>query len=203
MLRLPAKLAPPQTRIASYLTQSIWSSGRQLLFLRLEAFRLSPKAVTVRSASSKAWTARQSRDQFAREARVQGLKSRAAFKLLQINEKYRLFKRGQTVVDLGYAPGSWSQVRYTLNCASYGMHGCLDSSLTRDFAAKGSYQSNSTRRQSTWYRLDSRTTTERRFNYTRRFLVSRCSSRCEEFPPRYPAWAAATAEDTGRISRRG
>jgi len=41
---------------------------------------------------------------------VQGLKSRAAFKLLQINEKYRLFKPGMTVIDLGFAPGSWSQV---------------------------------------------------------------------------------------------
>jgi 21S rRNA (uridine2791-2'-O)-methyltransferase len=41
---------------------------------------------------------------------VHGLKSRAAFKLLQINDKYKIFKRGNTVVDLGYAPGSWSQV---------------------------------------------------------------------------------------------
>ncbi|CAI7568246.1 unnamed protein product [Penicillium pancosmium] len=64
----------------------------------------------VRWASSKRWQARQQKDQFTREAAVQGLKSRAAFKLLQIDEKYRLFKRGQTVVDLGYAPGSWSQV---------------------------------------------------------------------------------------------
>ncbi|OAL38507.1 hypothetical protein AYO20_02156 [Fonsecaea nubica] len=48
-------------------------------------------------------------DQFARAAKVQGLKSRAAFKLLQINERYRLFKPGMTVVDLGFAPGSWSQ----------------------------------------------------------------------------------------------
>lgn len=38
------------------------------------------------------------------------LKSRAAFKLLEIDSKYHLFKKGQTVVDLGYAPGSWSQV---------------------------------------------------------------------------------------------
>jgi len=38
------------------------------------------------------------------------LKSRAAFKLLEIDAKYKIFKRGQTVVDLGYAPGSWSQV---------------------------------------------------------------------------------------------
>ncbi|MCJ1382599.1 2' O-ribose methyltransferase [Xylographa soralifera] len=49
-------------------------------------------------------------DQFSKEARVRGLKSRAAFKLLEINEKYKIFNAGQTVVDLGYAPGSWSQV---------------------------------------------------------------------------------------------
>ncbi|OQU94673.1 hypothetical protein CLAIMM_01003 [Cladophialophora immunda] len=54
------------------------------------------------------------RDQFARAAKVQGLKSRAAFKLLQINERYRLFKPGMTVVDLGFAPGSWSQVAVDL-----------------------------------------------------------------------------------------
>ncbi|KAI9707529.1 MAG: 2' O-ribose methyltransferase [Candelina mexicana] len=53
---------------------------------------------------------RQGQDQFAKEAKVLGLKSRAAFKLLEINAKYKLFKKGQTVVDLGYAPGSWSQV---------------------------------------------------------------------------------------------
>ncbi|KAI9685251.1 MAG: 2' O-ribose methyltransferase [Bathelium mastoideum] len=62
------------------------------------------------SSSSTRWKSRQSRDRFAKEARVQGLKSRAAFKLLELDEKYRLFKRGHTVVDLGFAPGSWSQV---------------------------------------------------------------------------------------------
>lgn len=62
------------------------------------------------SSSQRRWQDRQSRDPFARQARVQGLKSRAAFKLLQMNDKYRLFRPGQTVVDLGYAPGSWSQV---------------------------------------------------------------------------------------------
>jgi len=62
------------------------------------------------SSSSTRWKSRQGKDFFAREARVQGLKSRAAFKLLQLNEKHKLFKPGQTVVDLGYAPGSWSQV---------------------------------------------------------------------------------------------
>lgn len=64
-----------------------------------------------RSYSSDArWKARQKNDVFAREARVQGLKSRAAFKLLELDSKYRIFREGQVIVDLGYAPGSWSQV---------------------------------------------------------------------------------------------
>ncbi|KAI0451173.1 23S ribosomal RNA methyltransferase [Xylaria acuta] len=62
------------------------------------------------SSSNSRWKQRQGKDFFAREARVQGLKSRAAFKLLEMDARYKLFKRGQTVVDLGYAPGSWSQV---------------------------------------------------------------------------------------------
>ncbi|ROV89637.1 hypothetical protein VSDG_08088 [Cytospora chrysosperma] len=56
------------------------------------------------------WHARQSRDQYARAAKTQGLKSRAAFKLLEMDARYQVFRPGQTVVDLGYAPGSWSQV---------------------------------------------------------------------------------------------
>ncbi|KAI1380716.1 FtsJ-like methyltransferase [Hypoxylon crocopeplum] len=65
----------------------------------------------VRWASSNSrWKQRQGSDYYAREAKVQGLKSRAAFKLLEMDAKYKLFKRGQTVIDLGYAPGSWSQV---------------------------------------------------------------------------------------------
>lgn len=62
------------------------------------------------SSSSKRWQTRQGRDKYAISARVDGLKSRAAYKLLEINERYRIFKPGQTVVDLGFAPGSWSQV---------------------------------------------------------------------------------------------
>ncbi|CAK3906963.1 rRNA methyltransferase 2, mitochondrial [Lecanosticta acicola] len=62
------------------------------------------------SSSSTRWKSRQSRDSYAREAKVAGLKSRAAYKLLEINEKHHLFRRGDTVVDLGFAPGSWSQV---------------------------------------------------------------------------------------------
>ncbi|KAH6074983.1 hypothetical protein HBI67_022360 [Parastagonospora nodorum] len=69
-----------------------------------------PPARHASSSSSTRWKSRQGKDFFAREARVQGLKSRAAFKLLELNEKHKLFKPGQTVVDLGFAPGSWSQV---------------------------------------------------------------------------------------------
>lgn len=64
------------------------------------------------SSSSTRWKSRQGKDWFARAAKVKGLRSRAAFKLLEIDTKYKIFKRGQTVVDLGYAPGSWSQVAY-------------------------------------------------------------------------------------------
>ncbi|KAI1778167.1 23S ribosomal RNA methyltransferase [Hypoxylon cercidicola] len=62
------------------------------------------------SSSNLRWKQRQGNDFYARAAKVQGLKSRAAFKLLEMDAKYKLFKRGQTVIDLGYAPGSWSQV---------------------------------------------------------------------------------------------
>ncbi|KAI4722951.1 FtsJ-domain-containing protein [Aureobasidium sp. EXF-10727] len=62
------------------------------------------------SSSSTRWKTRQTRDHFAREAKVAGLKSRAAFKLLELDSKHHIFRRGSTVVDLGYAPGSWSQV---------------------------------------------------------------------------------------------
>ncbi|KAF7894873.1 hypothetical protein EAF00_006687 [Botryotinia globosa] len=67
---------------------------------------------TSSSSSSMRWKSRQGKDLWAKEAKVQGLRSRAAFKLLEIDTKYKIFKRGQTVVDLGYAPGSWSQVAY-------------------------------------------------------------------------------------------
>ncbi|KAH1269350.1 hypothetical protein KXW98_003750 [Aspergillus fumigatus] len=79
----------------------------------LEINNTTSSLIFKRHSSSKRWQARQIKDHFTRAAAVQGLKSRAAFKLLQIDEKYHIFKSGQTVVDLGYAPGSWSQVAAT------------------------------------------------------------------------------------------
>jgi 23S rRNA (uridine2552-2'-O)-methyltransferase len=60
--------------------------------------------------SSKEWLRRHVTDAFVRKAREQGYRSRAAYKLLELNERERLFRPGMTVVDLGAAPGSWSQV---------------------------------------------------------------------------------------------
>lgn len=60
--------------------------------------------------SSKEWLRRHVTDQYVKKARQQGYRSRAAFKLLEIDSKERLFRSGQTVIDLGAAPGGWSQV---------------------------------------------------------------------------------------------
>jgi 23S rRNA (uridine2552-2'-O)-methyltransferase len=63
-----------------------------------------------RKQSSKLWLERQLNDPYVARARREGYRSRAAFKLIEIDDKYRLLKPGQTVVDLGAAPGGWSQV---------------------------------------------------------------------------------------------
>jgi 23S rRNA (uridine2552-2'-O)-methyltransferase len=63
-----------------------------------------------RSLSSKLWLERQLNDPFVARAKREGFRSRAAFKLMEIAEKHKLFKRGQKIVDLGAAPGGWSQV---------------------------------------------------------------------------------------------
>jgi 23S rRNA (uridine2552-2'-O)-methyltransferase len=63
-----------------------------------------------RSLSSKRWLDRQLNDPYVARARKEGFRARAAFKLIEIDEKHRLLKPGARVVDLGAAPGSWSQV---------------------------------------------------------------------------------------------
>ena len=60
--------------------------------------------------SNKAWLRRHVSDQYVRKAREQGYRSRAAFKLTELDEKEKLLRPGMTVVDLGAAPGGWSQV---------------------------------------------------------------------------------------------
>jgi len=63
-----------------------------------------------RKLSSKLWLERQLNDPYVAKARREGYRSRAAFKLIEIDDKYHLLKPGMTVVDLGAAPGGWSQV---------------------------------------------------------------------------------------------
>jgi 23S rRNA (uridine2552-2'-O)-methyltransferase len=68
------------------------------------------KTANKRSLSSQKWLERQLNDPYVARAKREGYRSRAAYKLLEIDEKYHLLKTGQRVVDLGAAPGGWSQI---------------------------------------------------------------------------------------------
>ncbi len=63
-----------------------------------------------KSQSSRKWLERQLNDPYVARAKREGYRSRAAFKLIEIDDKHRLFKPGGRVADLGAAPGGWSQV---------------------------------------------------------------------------------------------
>ena len=58
---------------------------------------------------SKNWVNKQRRDIYVRQSKVDGYRARSAYKLIEINEKFRIFKGGMSVIDIGAAPGSWSQ----------------------------------------------------------------------------------------------
>jgi 23S rRNA (uridine2552-2'-O)-methyltransferase len=79
------------------------AGGRRQLKVRL-------KTAKQRSASSQRWLERQLNDPYVAAARRQGYRSRAAFKLAEIDDKHRLLRPGARVVDLGAAPGGWAQV---------------------------------------------------------------------------------------------
>jgi 23S rRNA (uridine2552-2'-O)-methyltransferase len=68
------------------------------------------KTANKRSLSSQKWLERQLNDPYVARAKREGYRSRAAFKLLEIDEKYKILKPGQKIVDLGAAPGGWSQI---------------------------------------------------------------------------------------------
>ena len=58
---------------------------------------------------SKNWINKQRRDIFVRKSKLDGYRARSAYKLIEINQKFKIFKNGISVIDLGAAPGSWSQ----------------------------------------------------------------------------------------------
>jgi 23S rRNA (uridine2552-2'-O)-methyltransferase len=77
--------------------------GRRPLKVRLKTARQ-------RSASSQRWLERQLNDPYVGAAKQQGYRSRAAYKLIEIDDRHHLLKPGRRVVDLGAAPGGWAQV---------------------------------------------------------------------------------------------
>jgi 23S rRNA (uridine2552-2'-O)-methyltransferase len=68
------------------------------------------KTAKSRKLSSTIWLERQLNDPYVAKARAQGWRSRAAFKLIELDERHKLLKKGMRIVDLGAAPGGWSQV---------------------------------------------------------------------------------------------
>jgi 23S rRNA (uridine2552-2'-O)-methyltransferase len=68
------------------------------------------KTARKRTASSQRWLERQLNDPYVARAKREGYRSRAAYKLLEIDEKFKILKPGQRVADLGAAPGGWAQV---------------------------------------------------------------------------------------------
>jgi 23S rRNA (uridine2552-2'-O)-methyltransferase len=75
---------------------------------RREAVRV--KAKKNRTESSRKWLLRQLNDPYVAAAKEEGYRSRAAYKMLQLDEQFKLLRPGQRIVDLGAAPGGWSQV---------------------------------------------------------------------------------------------
>ena len=92
------------------MTKSPIGAGRKL------AVKL--KRTDKRSTGQQAWLLRQLNDPYVAAAKAQGYRSRAAFKLIELDERYHLIRRGMRVLDLGAAPGGWSQVAVQRGAAS-------------------------------------------------------------------------------------
>ncbi|MBB2969819.1 RlmE family RNA methyltransferase [Mesorhizobium sp. RMAD-H1] len=71
--------------------------------------RVKKKAGTIKE-SSRRWLERHLNDPYVQKSKQEGYRSRAAFKLIEINDRYKILKKGQKIIDLGAAPGGWSQI---------------------------------------------------------------------------------------------
>src|SRR6187200_956875 len=60
--------------------------------------------------SSRRWLQRHINDPYVQRSKADGYRSRAAYKLIEINDRYKILKKGQRIIDLGAAPGGWSQI---------------------------------------------------------------------------------------------
>jgi 23S rRNA (uridine2552-2'-O)-methyltransferase len=90
----------------------ITRDGPNLEIPMIQKFQTLKKAKRLKKSSQK-WLLRQINDPFVERARLEKLRSRAAFKIMEIDEKFKIFKKGKIIVDLGATPGGWSQYAVT------------------------------------------------------------------------------------------
>ncbi|XP_012138626.2 mitochondrial rRNA methyltransferase 2 [Megachile rotundata] len=81
-------------------------------------YRETPQNLKGKKHSSQLWLTRQLKDPYVEKARKENYRCRSAFKLLEINERFKILKPGQIVIDCGAAPGSWTQVAIKLTNAN-------------------------------------------------------------------------------------
>lgn len=79
--------------------------------------RIKKKAGTIKE-SSRRWLTRHMNDPYVHRSRAEGMRSRAAYKLTEINDRYNVLKPGDRVIDLGAAPGGWCQIAAKICCSS-------------------------------------------------------------------------------------
>src|SRR4051795_12154595 len=86
--------------------------GRRAKVIRVSErpLKVRLKSKKNRTVSQKRWLERQLNDPYVARAKREGMRSRAAYKLIEVDDKYRLLKAGGRVVDLGAAPGGWSEM---------------------------------------------------------------------------------------------
>ncbi|XP_029170391.1 rRNA methyltransferase 2, mitochondrial [Nylanderia fulva] len=90
----------------------------------------TPRNLKGKKHSSQLWLSRQIRDPYVEKAKQESYRCRSAFKLLQLNEKFKILSPGMTVIDCGAAPGSWTQVATNLTNA----HGKNDGPIGKVYA---------------------------------------------------------------------
>ena len=95
--------------------------GRRLTMAVDRALKTRLRSAKRRRATSTRWLSRQLNDRFVQSAQEQGYRSRAAYKLREIDAKFRLLRAGRSVLDLGSAPGGWAQVAAERGCRVVGV----------------------------------------------------------------------------------